>query len=97
MNPSLIFKALGDDNRLRIIEILKSGEKCACDILDELHIVQSTLSHHMKSLCEVELVNSRKDGKWVHYSLNKETLQGASAYLQSISVANSNQTNTFGC
>lgn len=67
-----IFKALCDPNRLMIIEMLKSGEKCACKILSELNIVQSTLSHHMKILCDSGLVRYRKQGKWMHYSLNKQ-------------------------
>ena len=50
------FKALGDENRLRILTLLKSGELCACKILDELHIGQPTLSHHMKVLTEAGFV-----------------------------------------
>ncbi len=72
---SKIFKALSDENRLKIIDILKEGEKCACHILDEMRIVQSTLSHHMKILCKAGLVIARKQGKWVHYSLNKKTFR----------------------
>ncbi|MEZ4358005.1 MAG: metalloregulator ArsR/SmtB family transcription factor [Eubacteriales bacterium] len=67
-----VFRALCDPNRLMIIDMLKSGEKCACKILAELNIVQSTLSHHMKILCDSGLVNGRKQGKWMHYSLNKQ-------------------------
>lgn len=69
-----VFKALCDPNRLMIIEMLKSGEKCACKILSDLNIVQSTLSHHMKILCDSGLVSYRKEGKWMHYSLNKQGL-----------------------
>ena len=65
-----VFKALCDPNRLMIIEMLQSGEKCACQILEELDIAQSTLSHHMKILCESALVSARRDGKWMHYSLD---------------------------
>jgi len=65
-----VFKALSDDNRLSIIESLRSSEKCGCTLLEELNIVQSTLSHHMKILVECELVESRKDGKWTYYALN---------------------------
>lgn len=70
-----IFKAFCDSNRLRIIEFLKSGEECACKLLEQLNIEQSTLSHHMKILCDLEIVKSRKCGKWTHYSLNKEKLE----------------------
>lgn len=67
-----VIKALADENRLAILELLKDGEKCACVILEELNITQPTLSHHMKILCESGLINSRKDGKWMHYSLSIE-------------------------
>lgn len=64
-----IFKALSDENRIRILKMLHSGEKCACKLLEELKISQPTLSHHMKILCDAGLVTGRKDGKWMHYSI----------------------------
>lgn len=70
-----IFKAFSDVNRLKILEILRSGERCACDLLDDLHIGQSTLSHHMKILCDAGIVDGRKDGKWVYYSILPEGIQ----------------------
>ncbi|MCH5185505.1 MAG: winged helix-turn-helix transcriptional regulator [Oscillospiraceae bacterium] len=66
-----IFKALSDENRVRILEILKSGEKCACKLLEELNVTQPTLSHHMKILCDSGIVDSRKDGKWTYYRISK--------------------------
>ena len=65
-------KALSDSNRLKIIDILSCGEKCACKILDDFDFTQPTLSHHMKVLVECGLVNVRKEGLWNHYSLNDE-------------------------
>ena len=65
-------KALADENRLAIMMSLKQKEKCACYLLEELNISQSTLSHHMKLLCDSGLVDYRKEGKWMHYSLSKE-------------------------
>ena len=65
-----VFKAFCDENRLQILAILRSGEKCACKLLDELQIGQSTLSHHMKILCDSGIVQGRKAGKWVHYSID---------------------------
>lgn len=67
-----IFKALSDPNRIQILELLKAQERCACVLLEELNIVQSTLSHHMKLLCDANIVIPRKEGKWTHYSLNRE-------------------------
>ena len=64
-----LFKALGDENRIQILRLLQGGEKCGSELLEELRISQSTLSHHMKILCDVGIVLSRKDGKWIHYSI----------------------------
>jgi ArsR family transcriptional regulator len=72
---SLVCKALGDPNRLKIVQMLSGCEKCACVILEEFDITQPTLSHHMKILCDCGLVNIRKAGKWSHYSLNCKTLR----------------------
>lgn len=66
-----LFKALGDENRLYILSMLQHGERCACVLLEHVHLSQPTLSHHMKILCETHLVTSRKEGKWVYYSLNR--------------------------
>lgn len=65
-----VFKALGDKNRLEILEMLTKGELCAFQILQEMKIGQSTLSHHMKILCDSGIVNSRKDSRWVYYTVN---------------------------
>jgi len=65
-----IIKALSDPNRLKIIDILSCGERCACDILDHFEFTQPTLSHHMKVLMDCGIVECRKDGLWSHYSLN---------------------------
>ena len=76
-----IFKAFCDENRLKILEQLRTGEKCACKLLDELQITQPTLSHHMKLLCDADIVQGRKDGKWVHYSINPEGAKRAKELL----------------
>ena len=65
-------KALADENRLSIMMSLQQRKKCACYLLEELNISQSTLSHHMKLLCDSGLVDYRKEGKWMHYSLSEE-------------------------
>ena len=66
-----ILKALADQNRLAIIDMLSCGELCACRLLEHFHITQPTLSHHMKVLTKCGLVLSRKEGVWTHYSLNR--------------------------
>ena len=72
LNNSKVFKAFCDENRLMILELLRSGEKCACVLLEKLPIVQSTLSHHMKILVESGIVSARKNGKWTYYSFSEE-------------------------
>lgn len=67
-----LFKALADENRLRIIRLLRCGERCACSLQDELGIGQPTLSYHMNLLCQSGLVVARRQGKWTYYSLSRE-------------------------
>ena len=71
-NFAEVFKALGDINRMMIVDMLAGGELCACMILDKFNITQPTLSHHMKILCDCALVNWRKQGKWTYYSINSD-------------------------
>ncbi len=70
-----VFKALADDTRLKIVEMLSCGEMCACDILESFQITQPTLSYHMKVLTDSGLVKSRKEGNWIRYSNNEEMVQ----------------------
>lgn len=77
-----VFKAFCDENRLQILELLRSGEKCACKLLDELHIGQSTLSHHMRILCDSGIVQGRKEGKWVYYSIDRAGADRARQLLE---------------
>lgn len=67
-----IFKTFCDENRLHILKLLENGEMCACKLQEALNIGQSTLSHHMRILCDAGVVNGRRDGKWTYYSLNRE-------------------------
>lgn len=76
-----IFKALGDPKRAMIVDMLSCGELCACRILEQFEMSQSTLSHHMKILCECGLVAARNEGKWTYYSLNGEVIQRAKQFL----------------
>ena len=79
-----VLKVLADANRLKIIDILSCGERCACDILEHFEFTQPTLSHHMKVLMDAELVHMRKDGIWNHYSLNMENCNKSIINLMNI-------------
>ncbi|MGN0656120.1 MAG: ArsR/SmtB family transcription factor [Ruminiclostridium sp.] len=81
---AVIFKAFCDENRIRILELLKDGEKCACKLLEEMNITQPTLSHHMKILCDSGIVTGRKEGKWIHYSISQNGIEKAEKYLDSL-------------
>lgn len=76
-----LFKALCDENRLQILQLLQDEEKCACHLLEELQITQPTLSHHMKILCDSGVVVGRKEGKWMHYSISEIGVEVAIEYL----------------
>ncbi|MBQ7559365.1 MAG: winged helix-turn-helix transcriptional regulator [Synergistaceae bacterium] len=74
IDVALICKALSDSNRLQILQLLTEGELCACELLEHFKITQPTLSHHMRVLSECELIQNRKDGTKMFYSVNCETL-----------------------
>ena len=79
-----VFHALSDMKRLRILEILRSGECCVCDLAGSLDIRQSLLSFHLRTLRDAGLVSDRKEGRWVHYALNEEALQEARDYVDGL-------------
>ena len=74
VDTAKILKAISDPKRLQIVDMLSCGEMCACKILEAFHITQPTLSHDMRVLIEAKIVNDRRDGKNIYYSLNKEKL-----------------------
>ena len=84
---SLLCKALSDQNRLRIVQLLTGGEQCGCELLEQMRITQPTLSHHMKALEDCGLVASRKKGKWNHYSLNCDQWTAFRDYIESVRCA----------
>ncbi len=84
---SLIGRALSDPNRLQIIHFLTYGELCAMELLEQMQIAQSTLSHHMKTLVDSGLVTMRKTAKWSHYSLNCDQWTAFRNYIESIQSA----------
>ncbi len=83
------FHALADETRLRIIELLGEGEQCVCDLTDALQCAQSRLSFHLKTLKDSGLVEDRKEGRWIYYSLNPERVEEMKEFLQSCEVVRS--------
>lgn len=84
-DAALIFKAMSDETRLKIIDMLSCDELCACTILEDFKITQPTLSYHMKILTECGLVKARKDGAWTRYTLNMELIAAVKLFFESIS------------
>ena len=76
-----IFKALGDKNRLKIMDLIIKDELSAGKILEQVNMGQSTLSHHMKILCDSGIVNARKDSRWVYYTINAEVAAEISSVI----------------
>ena len=85
-----VFKALCDERRQRILELLHSGEKCACVLIDEMDMPQSSLSYHMKILCDSGIVTSREEGKWTYYQISKQGSETAIELLKEITAVTEN-------
>ncbi|WP_102787676.1 As(III)-sensing metalloregulatory transcriptional repressor ArsR [Staphylococcus aureus] len=81
-------KVLSDSSRLEILDLLSCGELCACDLLEHFQFSQPTLSHHMKSLVDNELVTTRKDGNKHWYQLNHAILDDIIQNLNIINTSN---------
>lgn len=79
-----LFHALSDETRLEILERLKDGEQCVCDLTDALKTGQSRLSFHLKVLKDVGLITDRPEGRWTYYSLNAEVLEELIEMIQSL-------------
>mgnify|MGYP001407213690 FL=1 len=92
-----VFKALCDENRLRILEMLRSGENCACELLDRLEIGQSALSYHMKILVASGIVKSRQEGKWTHYRISEEGSMYAAVLLKELTTIKGGKKESHCC
>jgi len=91
-----VFKAFCDEKRLRILELLRGGEKCTCVLVEQLDMAQSSLSYHMKILCESGIVDSRQDGKWTHYMISEKGSSFALELLKTLTTQNTT-TETNDC
>jgi ArsR family transcriptional regulator len=76
-----LFRALGDETRLRLLEQLHRGEQCVCDLTDELEASQSRLSFHLKTLKDAGLVTDRREGRWVYYAVNPDAFEALDRVL----------------
>jgi ArsR family transcriptional regulator, arsenate/arsenite/antimonite-responsive transcriptional repressor len=92
-----LFHALSDSTRLAILERLRFGERCVCDLTDALDAAQSRLSFHLKVLKDVDLVTDRREGRWMYYTLNPETLQEVAEVAEALASAPSPAERKNGC
>ena len=95
LNNARVFKAFGDETRLRILSLLQSGEKCACVLVESVNVTQPTLSHHMRVLVDSGIVTARKEGKWTHYSISATGCEEAVVLLKKLTTIL--ETKTEGC
>lgn len=91
LGEAKIFKAFCDEKRLRILDMLRGGEKCVCALIEEIDLPQSTLSYHMKILCDSGVVEGRQAGKWTHYSISPKGMVNAAEILKGFAVQRATQ------
>ena len=79
-----LFHALSDPIRVEVVSLLLDGERCVCDLMDDLELQQSRLSWHLKTLVDAGIISGRREGRWNYYSLKKESLQEAGALIEAL-------------
>jgi ArsR family transcriptional regulator, arsenate/arsenite/antimonite-responsive transcriptional repressor len=92
-----LFQALSDPTRLSILQRLRFGERCVCDLTDALEAAQSRLSFHLKVLKDAGLVTDRRDGRWMYYTLNTDALAEVGELVESMASAPSAAERRSGC
>ena len=92
-----LFHALSDQTRLSILQRLRFGERCVCDLTDALDAAQSRLSFHLKVLKDAGLVTDRREGRWMYYTLHVEALAEVGELVQSMASAPSAAERRNGC
>ena len=79
-----LFHALSDTIRLDVVVLLLDGERCVCELMDELDLAQSRLSWHLKTLSDSGIITGRRQGRWNYYSLNAAVLGEARGLLEAL-------------
>jgi len=78
---ALRFRALGDETRLLLLELLAAGERTVADLMEATALGQSLVSHHLRTLRGAGLVTTRRDGRWIFYDVNQPALANAKLAL----------------
>ena len=92
-----LFHALSDQTRLSILQRLRFGERCVCDLTDALDAAQSRLSFHLKVLKDAGLVTDRRDGRWMYYTLNTDALAEVTELVEAMASAPTAAERRTGC
>jgi ArsR family transcriptional regulator, arsenate/arsenite/antimonite-responsive transcriptional repressor len=92
-----LFHALSDETRLSILERLRLGERCVCDLTDALDAAQSRLSFHLKVLKDAALVTDRREGRWMYYTLNQDALAEVGELVEALASAPTAAERKSGC
>ena len=79
-----LFHALSEPTRLQILEQLKDGEQCVCELTELFNTGQSRLSFHLRVLKEAGLINDRPEGRWMYYSLNAEGIKELASFVEAL-------------
>ena len=92
-----LFHALSDETRLSVLQRLRLGERCVCDLTDALDAAQSRLSFHLKVLKDAGLVTDRREGRWMYYTLNPDALSDAVELIEALASPPSAAERKSGC
>jgi len=92
-----LFHALSDETRLSILERLRLGERCVCELTDALDAAQSRLSFHLKVLKDAGLIADRREGRWMYYTLNQDGLAEVTELVEAPASAPSAAERKNGC
>ncbi len=84
IRAAALFHALSDEIRLEVVSLLLPGERCVCELMDDLGLAQSRLSWHLKTLSDAGVISGRREGRWVYYSLNADAIAEARGLLDAI-------------
>ena len=79
-----VFHALADPIRVDVVSLLRGGERCVCELMDELDLAQSKLSWHLKTLSDAGIITGRREGRWNYYSLNSDVIAEARGILDEL-------------
>jgi ArsR family transcriptional regulator, arsenate/arsenite/antimonite-responsive transcriptional repressor len=83
MTPEILLKSLSDQTRLRsLILLMQEGELCVCELTHALNLIQPKISRHLASLRDMQVVNDKRVGQWIYYSINPDLPIWANELLQ---------------